>query len=586
MPDRNPIHYPTLDDVPSIVMSEGTMLWNRTGSWRYMKPVYRQMTPPCNNGCPAGNNIEGFIRLADEKDYSGALKLIKSENPLSAVCGRVCFHPCEKSCNRKHYDQPVSIHAIERFVSDKGRNDYIPEPVFSSSGKTVAVVGSGPAGLSCAWHLARFGHSVTVFEKSDKPGGILRYGIPAYRLPKDVLDRELSDIQGLGVKFKCKTTIGRDKNWESLDQFDAVFIGVGCHKERPLFESDTPVKGLYASLEYLTLAAKRKIKPIVNRTIVIGGGNSAIDAARTARRMGNGVTVYYHRTEVEMPAFDEEIQDARIEGVEFEFLAKPLDIIVKKGEIHQVKFMKTRLGAEDASGRRRPIPVKGSEFYVDANTVITAIGEALDTDLLPEGLSGEPWKIHVDGLGATNLDKIYAGGDAALEEHNIAHAIGSGKAAACAIDAGFAGLDIEQIKDKITIGNTGHISAAQYILARAEAPATPISKHVPAFEKINTAYFHPQTRPEKKELSVQERLAGFDEVVQILSESAIQSETERCFHCGTCNQCDNCLTFCPDVSVMKRPDGTGYNIDLAYCKGCGICVNECPRSAMVMEEDK
>ncbi len=585
MPHRDPIVYHTLDEVPAFVIAKGSMLWNKTGSWRYLRPVYRQMTPPCNNGCPAGNNVEGFIKLAREKNYAAALNLIKQENPLSAVCGRVCFHPCETACNRQHFDQSLSINALERFVSDKGRDGYRAEPVFSPSGRHIAVVGSGPAGLSCAWHLARFGHSVTIYEKDDRPGGILRYGIPAYRLPKDILDLEIKDIQSLGVEIQCQTTVGKDLPFQALEKFDAVFMGVGCHKEQNLFGDRPKAVGLYGSLDFLTRAARGKIAAAPGKTVVIGGGNSAIDAARTALRSGGNVTVYYHRTRTEMPAFEEEIEDAVTEGVLFEFLAKPLDLLVEDGKVTQVRFMRTRLGDPDESGRRRPVPVDGSEFPVDADTVITAVGETLDPDLLPPELSGGRKQILIDNFGATALKKVYAGGDAALADHNIAEAIGSGKAAACAIDADFESLDIRSIKDWICIGSTDRISASRYIMAKTHTESRRVSQQVPEFNEINLAYFTRQDRIEKDKLPVQQRLAGFDEVAGAFGEAAALSEADRCFHCGVCTQCDNCLVFCPDLSVIKRLDGTGYDIDLDYCKGCGICVNECPRSAMTMEED-
>ncbi len=586
MSARNPIIYNALEEVPAFVIARGNMLWNKTGSWRYLRPVYRPMTPPCNNGCPAGNNIEGFIRLAGEKNYAAALDLIKQENPLSAVCGRVCFHPCEISCNRRHFDESVSINALERFVSDKGRNAFKPVPVFSPSNRRVAVVGSGPSGLSCAWHLARFGHAITVFEQADQPGGILRYGIPAYRLPKDILDLDIGDIKALGVTFQCNTTVGKDLSWASLKEFDAVFIGVGCHREQSLFPDAPNVQGLYSGLDFLTRAATGTIKAISAETIVIGGGNSAIDAARTTRRLGSTVTVCYHRTRKEMPAFAEEIEDARKEGVDFEFLARPVDVVVENGKVCKVRFIRTRLGDPDDSGRRRPVPVPGSEFLMDAGTVITAVGEALDKDLLPPDLVAGPWQINTDDFGTTSMEQVFAGGDAAFGEHNIAQAIGSGKAAACAIDAGFEDIDIRSIRDLITIGNTGRVSAAKYIMARNRPESCEISSPVSAFDNINTAYFIRQTRQEKAKRPVQECLSGFDEVVASLGEEEALCETGRCFHCGVCTQCDNCLVFCPDLSVIKRDDGKGYDIDLDYCKGCGICVNECPRGAMAMEEDK
>ena len=585
MSDRTQIHYETLSSVPDRVISQGTMLWNRTGSWRYMRPAYRRLTPPCNNGCPAGNNIEGFIKLAQENRFDDALKLIREESPLSAVCGRVCFHPCENACNRAGYDTPVAIHAIEQFISDSAQDRFEPEQIFSDSGKTIAVVGAGPAGLSCAYHLARFGHRVVVYEANDKPGGILRYGIPVYRLPKDILDREIADIEKLGVRILCGQTVGRDISWQELDRHDALFIGTGCHKERPLFNGDTPAKGVIPSMAYLTQVAQNRSDSTGKETAIIGGGNSAIDAARTALRMGSRVTVYYHRTQKEMPAFENEIRDAVKEGVGFRFLVQPVDIVAKWGRVKSLKLRQTRLGEPDDSGRRRPEPVEGSEFLVKADTVITAIGEQADLERLPDSLAHDNWKLTVDPFGATSADKVFAGGDTALDEHNIAEAIGSGKASACAIDAFVSGIDINRIKDDIFIGTTQRVSASRYALVKQALDTPEVLKAVVGFDQINTAYFDRKQRAKKEKLPIQERLAGFDEVCRSLSENAVLAETERCFHCGVCTDCDNCVKFCPDVSVIKRADGTGYDIDLDYCKGCGICVNECPRSAMAMEED-
>ncbi len=585
MSDRAQIIYESLLNVPERVVSEGTMLWNKTGSWRYMRPGYRQMTPPCNNGCPAGNNIEGFIKLAEKKEFLKALELIKKENPLSGVCGRVCFHPCETSCNRTQFDQPIAIHAIERFISDYSLDEFKPQKVFSSSGKQVAVVGSGPAGLSCAYHLARFGHDVTLYEKSDKPGGLLRYGIPAYRLPKDILDKEIADIVDLGVTIECNKTIGIDISWETLERFDAVFIATGCHKERTLFDQKESISGFTSSLAYLTETAKKKRKEKGRTTAVIGGGNSAIDAARTARRLGSRVTVYYHRTLNEMPAFNEEIADAQKEGIDFQFLVQPVDILVKHGQVKELQLRKTKLGKPDKSGRCRPEPVPGSEFFVQVDTVITAIGERADFHLLPDALRRDDWKIRIDSFGRTSLDNVFAGGDTALDEHNIAEAVGSGKSSACAIDMFLSGHDIAAVRDKITIGGTDRVSASKYVIAKEASKQTDILKDIVAFDQINTAYFKRKQRSKKEKLNIQERLKGFDEVCKSLSLTSVLAETERCFHCGVCTECDNCLKFCPDVSVIKRINAPGYDIDLDYCKGCGICVNECPRSAMVMEED-
>lgn len=584
--DRKQIIYETLSQVPERVVSQGTMLWNKTGSWRYMRPVYRQMTPPCNNGCPAGNNIEGFIRLAEEQEYEKSLALIREENPLSGICGRVCFHPCETACNRGEFDQPVSINAIERFVFDRAGQTFTPEKIFPSTGKTVAVVGSGPAGLTCAYHLARFGHTVTIFEKADKPGGILRYGIPAYRLPKDILDLEIKAIESLDVVIRCRKEVGNKLSWQELtEEYDAVFIGTGRHKERELFDHAEKPKGCFPSLDYLTRTVHQEAKLNGKTTAVIGGGNSAIDAARTALRQGSRVTVYYHRTKNEMPAFEEEIQDAVKEGVKFEFLVQPVDLGVSWGKVKELKLRKTRLGQSDSSGRRRPEPIEGSDFTIRADNVITAIGEQVDWDLVPADIEHDRWKIWTDEFGKTGREGIWAGGDTALDEHNIAEAIGSGKAAACAIDAHFSGMDIHEIKDMIFIGNTQRVSASLYALVKQAKETPDVLKEVVGYDRINKAYFLRRERAKKEKADVRTRLKGFDEICKSLSENAALAEAGRCFHCGVCTQCDNCVKFCPDVSVIKRSDGSGYDIDLDYCKGCGICVNECPRSSMAMEED-
>lgn len=577
------LHEPS--QIPDRVVCQGTMLWNKTGAQRYMRPVYHRLTPPCNNACPAGNDIEGFIRLAEKKDFLGALKLIKEENPFSSVCGRVCFHPCEKACNRGQYDHAVAIHAIERFVSDHGMKDFKPQKLFSSSGKRVAVVGSGPAGLSCAYHLARFGHAVTVFEKRDKPGGILRYGIPAYRLPKDVLDLEIGDIVGLGVEINCKKNIGKDISWNKLNDFHAVFIATGRHKEKKIFDGKQGAKGVMSSLSYLTKTAEKVVKKSGRTTAVIGGGNAAIAAARTALRLGSRVTIFYHRTRDEMPAFEEDILDAQKEGVEFQFLVQPVDLLVKWGKAKELQLRQTTLGKPDAAGAKRLEPVAGSEFSFKTDTVITAMGEMADFDRLPQSIIHDPVKIEIDEFGKTSLDNVFAGGDAALDERNIAEAIGSGKSSACAIDACLSGQDINSIKDRIFIGNTKRVSAIRYSAVKAAETPRTILKDVVAFEDLNTAYFYRKARSGEEKLNVQERLKGFDEICKSLSLNSALAETERCFHCGVCTECDNCMKFCPDMSVIKREKEPGYDIDFDYCKGCGICVAECPRAAMVMEED-
>ena len=587
MSDEQPIIYQSIDEMPDLVVSQGSMLWNKTGSWRYLRPKYQNQVAPCSQGCPAGNDIEGFIRQIGLGNYQKAWQILKEENPFPKVCGRVCYHPCETVCNRSELDHGIAINALERFAAEYAPESPPIKKIKEDSGKKVAIVGSGPAGLTAAYHLARMGHFVQVFEAGEKPGGLLRYGIPDYRLPKEILDAEIDDIRSLGVKISCRKRIGNDVQWTALKKYDAVFLGLGVHQNRKLNLVGENSAGVISGLDFLGAVTRKQDLDLGKKIIIIGGGNSAIDSARCAVRLGNQVQVFYHRSRNEMPAFEDEIYEAERESVKIHFLNQPVQFLTENGKIAGVQFRKTFLGEPDESGRKRPIPIEGSEFNVNASAVITAVGESADLSFLPPEIQIEQGRIAIDRFGLTHHPGVFAGGDAALQIHNVAYAIGSGKAAACAIDSWLSGNEISKIKDRIIIGQAGPVSITHYLETGLSHPVDLKNSAVVPFSEININYFEKKARRKIQKSMISERSGNFSEISSGFNKAEALEESERCFHCGACINCDNCYLFCPDAAVTKTTAGNSpYEILFDYCKGCGICVNECPRSAMAMEEEK
>ena len=522
-----------------------------------------------------------FIGLVGEGRYDEAWNVIREENPFPGVCGRVCFHPCESHCNRADYDEAIAINAMERFVADHAPPPAPGNPTGGRRKERIAVVGAGPSGLSCAYHLARMGYQVTVFEALPQPGGILRTGIPSYRLPKDILDKEITDIQAHGVEIKTNTRLGGDLSFEDLGDYEAVFLATGAHVSRKLNIPGEDLEGVGPGLDLLGNINLGKAVRVGKRVAVIGGGNTALDVARAVLRLGENPMILYRRSREEMPAFGEEISEASEEGIEIQFLTGPTEIIGHKGKVSQLECIKMELGAEDETGRRRPVPVACSSFTIDVDNVIVAVGEEPDLTFLPNDIRVENTMVSVDQGALTSRRDIFAGGDMAHIHRTVAHAIGFGKRAAISIDCLVRKRDVDSLLQGIRVGENGALSVAKYVSEIARRR----SNHVAAFDELNLDYFEHAERNERAKLPVPERARDFREVSEGLMEQQALKEAERCFSCGVCDGCENCYVFCPDLSVIMDEGVVKYRINYDYCKGCGICIAECPRNALSVEKE-
>ncbi len=553
------VEFKSYKEMPIRPMTVSSMLWNLTGSWRNVRPYYDFKTSPCILGCPTNENIQRYIYLVTEQKYEEAWGTIIEKNPMPAVTGRVCFHPCMANCTRRDYDEPVNINAIERSLGDMGlENPGWMKKVKASKKEKIAVVGSGPAGLSCAFYLMRQGYPVTLYEKDKALGGVLRWGIPEFRLPNDVLDRVIGTILDSGpVTVKTGVKVGIDVSMEQLEKdFDAVFLGMGLSRSRLLGVDGEEGAGVEPGLEFLrTVNGGGKVDPGV-KVVVIGGGNTAMDVARCALRAGSDVTVVYRRTINEMPAIEEEIEDAEKEGVKFHFLATPIEMIRKSGKLVKVVFQKMKLGEPDDSGRRRPVPVEGEVFDLEVDRLFTAIGEKADLDGIEENLETEWNLIKTTGdFGETGRGRIFAGGDVVTGAASVVEAIAAGRKSAEKIGRLLSGQEDPEIEEPVTIG----------------------------IDNINTVYFKKVKQTRVPRLGVEEAKGSFKEIRTGYTREMLSGESERCFSCGVCNYCDNCWVFCPDVAIHRREEE--YEFDYDYCKGCLVCVQECPRNAISTREE-
>jgi NADPH-dependent glutamate synthase beta subunit-like oxidoreductase/Pyruvate/2-oxoacid:ferredoxin oxidoreductase delta subunit len=569
-------HSITIKDIePLAPFSQGSTEIFLTGHWSSRKPVYVEKTSPCREGCPIGNDIARAFHHAAKGEYDEALRIYRQDNPLPGVCGRVCYHPCETACNRKSFDEAINIRGFERFIADNGKVDITREMTANKRPETIAVVGSGPAGLSAAYHLTRLGFGVTIFEALPEPGGMLMYGIPEYRLPREVLRKEIGYIRDLGVEMKTGVRVGKDVTLPDLKkEYNAIFIAVGAHKGMGLGVEGEDSPGVMEGITYLrTINLGKRVK-LGKKVVVIGGGNTAIDCARTARRWGaKDTTIIYRRSRAEMPALAEDVEGMEREGIKIELLAAPKRLVSENGKLSGIECVRMKLGEPDASGRPRPLPIEGSEFLVPVDTVIAAIGQAPEKDLAYEpGLS---WTtngmIDISATEATSMDGVFAGGDCAGTKAYVADAIASGKVAALAIVSYLNGTDANKEFAKHQIGSVSSFSFQHFVEPKTY-PAD-LTKIVP-YEKINTLCFPHGTRRANPDLPVN----GFQEVLGGLDKATMAAEIYRCFKCGTCTGCDLCFLLCPDLSLVKEKKG--YSVRVDYCKGCSTCATSCPRNVI------
>ena len=530
----------------AITIDPGSSLANRTGSWRTERPVYLDKLPPCNNQCPAGEDIQGWLFHAESGNYEAAWRHLTRDNPFPAIMGRVCYHSCEGACNRGQLDSPVGINSVERFLGDEAikRRWKLAEPT-AETGKSVLIVGAGPSGMSAAYHLRRLGHKVTVCEAGPLMGGMMRFGIPKYRLPRDVLDAEMQRVVDMGVEVRLNTKVDNILETMQEGQFDAAFLAVGAHIGK---RTNIPAGAVSKIVDAVSVlrSMEGEDKPMLGRKVVVyGGGNTAIDVARTAKRMGAEPIIVYRRTRDKMPAHDFEVEEAMQEGV----MIKWLSTIKQAGE-SSITIEKMEL---DSSGFPQPT---GEIETLEADSVVLALGQDVDLGLLNgvPGLEVTDGVVKVDANMMTGHAGIFAGGDMVPAERNITVGVGHGKKAAKNIDAWLRG--------------TTYVAPPKHPLA--------------TFEKLNTWYYSDAPKTVRPTLDIIRRQSTFEEVQGGLDESTALFEARRCLSCGNCFECDNCYGVCPDNAVIKLGPGKRFEFNYDYCKGCGLCVAECPCGAINM----
>ena len=569
--------------------SSASTTLNKTGSWRYVRPFYDEKTSPCAAACPAGEDIGRVEMLVSQKLIQQAWETIIEENPFPAVCGRVCFHNCEGACNRDQMDDPIAIHHLERFVGDAAiSNKENPKiETLPDIGKKVAIVGSGPAGLGAAYFLARLGFGCEVFEAQPEPGGILRWGIPTYRLPRNVLQQEISRIEKLGVSIHCRSPITAEMLQAFKTQYDAVFIGCG-HGRAINLQIEGAQKAINGLQFLYNIRARQEMSLNTKGTAaVIGGGNTAIDVARTLVRLGIEPIIVYRRRQQDMPAFSPELQMALDEGVKLKTLLTPIAIkdAGKDSADHQapnvVTLQKMKVSATEIEGRARVVPDGDKTETLQVDHIFSAIGAEPEAPW-HQVPTGESPYLELSHCKLINEDiPIAYGGDLTSRVKSVADAIASGKQAAMALDTCFKS-GWNAVRKAVTgcqVGPGPTVSMTIY-LGKERKDRNP---HMVSYSEINTHYFNSAARVIAPVLPLGDRIQSFLPVESTLTMEAALAEARRCFNCGICNACDYCRLYCPEMSVTVEDERRHINLD--YCKGCGLCVAECPRNAMALKEE-
>lgn len=520
----------------------------RAGPVRTQKPVYVDLLPPCNAGCPAGENIQAWLAHSRAGRHEAAWRQLTADNPFPAIHGRVCYHPCETACNRRQLDGAVSVHSVERFLGDLAiEQGWTFTRPAERSGKKVLVVGGGPSGLSAAYHLSMLGHDVVIFDSGELPGGMMRYGIPAYRLPRDVIDAEIARIAALGVQLEQGHVVTDLQSEMQAGGFDAAFVAVGAHLSKRIDIPNQDAGRVLDAVSFLRGVETGEAPEDLGRVAVYGGGNTAMDAARVARRLGAEDTIIvYRRTREQMPAHEEEAVDAEEEGIRINWLRT----IASMGE----GDLTVEIQELDENGRPRPT---GQFETLAADTVILALGQESDTRFLASlpGIAFDGDVVQVDPATLmTGAPGVFAGGDAVPSERTLTVGVGHGKKAARNIDAWLRGTTYER------------------------GPKNPEA----TIDKLHLWYFGDHTPRQPDELDPETRVRGFDEVVAGLSADEAEFEAGRCLSCGNCFECDGCLGACPEDAIIKLGVGHRYAFDYDKCTGCSTCYRQCPVHAIEM----
>lgn len=543
--------------IPAI-WTTGTTAAIKTGTWRSSLASHIRAPSPCHGACPVHGEIADWIGQARARDFRGAFETLALHNPFPAIAGRICHHPCETACNRAGYDEALSICKLERVVGDMALAEgWAFTPPALERRERVAVVGAGPSGLSAAYQLRRRGYQVTLVESQPELGGLMRYGIPAYRLARDVLGGEIARIVALGVEVRAGQALAGPQDLEQLRaDFDAVYLAVGARRQKRLPQLDYNRAWVVDGADYLARHAKGQPPALGRRVVVIGGGSAALDVARSVRRAGHEVVILALEPEARLPAQREEVVEALEEGIRLVDGSMLQAADEAAGGGLRLDCVRVEFTPGAKRGQFTVAPLAGSAFVLEADAVVSSIGQDPDLSLFGPALATNGALLKADRAGATSVDGVWAGGDLTSMARFVTEAVGMGERAAVAIDRKLraeAGDGVEDVGPMVGL------------------------------ETISLHYHPKRARPPAQTLAAAERLSSHAEVQLGLDIEQALAETVRCFSCGTCTHCDNCVNYCPDMAVQRQ--GDGYIVLTDYCKGCGVCVTECPTGSMTMLEE-